>query len=195
MNCYEFTAIDGMKMTFTVSGQTFNGVQVNTSHRPTKRICLQCKSRYTLQDADPPAPPRKFNACSQEEFHSLAVRVNAGCFRFRTNKLAWEDGFTILDNFGNPFYLSFQENWLGVYVYPPLLEPWDEQDPYYYRSRLYYDAMKNFPTGSRLGCKMWLRNGTYSHFNGIPVNFSEFESGSIGIIEGSSDTVSLQIEF
>jgi len=197
MNCYEFTAIEGMKMTFAVAGDNFNGVQVNTSHRPTKRICLQCKSRYILQDADPPAPPRQFNACSKNEFHSLAARVSAGCFRFRTSKLAWHDAVTIFNTNGDPYYLSFQESWLGQYVYPPLLKPWDEQDPYYYRSRLYYDAMKAYPFYSRLACKMWLRNGTYSHFEGIPINFTEFESGSIGRFQDSeyADTVTLQIEF
>lgn len=195
MNCYEFTAIDGMKMTFTVAGETFNGVQVNTSHRPTKRICLQCKSRYILQDADPPSPPRMFNACSKEEFHSLAARVSAGCFRFRTTKLAWHNEVTIFTPTGDSYYLSFQESWLGQYVYPPLLEPWNEQDPYYYRSRLYYDAMKAYPFYPRLACKMWLRNETYSHELGVPVNFTEFESGSIGVVEGYGDTVTLQIEF
>jgi len=190
MNCHEFTSIDGMVLTFVVSGEGWSGTQVNTSVRPSKRICMQCKSRYWLQDQSPTIPPRKYNACSKTEFHALAARRDAGCFRFRTTKLPWHDDISIHDHFGEPFYLSFQESYLTDYVYPPLLKPWREDDPYYYRSLLYYNAMKALPYG-RLHCKMWLRAANYPFFGGSEINFSEFETGSVGV--GESMTVALTV--
>lgn len=199
MNCYEFTAIDKMKLSFEVGGSLgFTGSQTNTSSRPGSRICLQCKYRETFQDqVPPPLPPRKYNQCTKSEFSALAIRQNATCFRFRTTKLAWNDSVSISSaSAGAVYYLSFQQGHTTNYVYPPLLKPWDEQDPYYDNSLLYYNAKKNSPY-SLLACKMWIRDSRYFNAPGIPISFSEFETGSVGYFEeeGQTITVGLTITF
>lgn len=180
MNCYEFTALDGLALNFAmIEDSGYSGTQTNTSRRPTTRTCLRCKTRYTNQDPPTNAPPRKHNACSKEEYAALAIRNGVTCFRFTTGKMPWADSQTITGPDGSVCELSWRPNRFNPYRYPPRLKPWDEQDPYYPGALRQYNAFKN-NIPYFLQFSMWLQNTVYYNEQGPEVIFNNCEDGTIG---------------
>jgi hypothetical protein len=113
-----------------------------------------------------------------------------------TTKLAWNDNVSISQGGNKAYYLSFSAGRTQPYVYPPLLKPWKDTDPYYDKALSYYNAQKQLPGYNRLQATMWLRNTLFPYeTSDLALVFPNFEDGTVGTYNDGEITATLSIEF
>jgi len=156
MNCYQFTAIDGMKLKFKVEANPdqylqIAGEQINTSIRPTTENCLRykCWSQYKTQ-----------NPCSKSEWDKLAIRFNHTCFRFILSHVPEYDDLGIEDQFGTKYYVTFRPSlWYEKIML--FFKPWNSSDQYYEKGLQIYNWKKTQPLGIKARLSLYEVNAGY----------------------------------
>lgn len=198
MNCYEFNAVEGMSISIEVEGwiynpetgnfDTINGVQTHLSVRPTSRPCLICAGSYPFHGDQTPSLPIRL--CDEQEVRDLALRRDANCNRFQLRKAPDANLSTIAvsGREDDPSYFEwpFPYNPGNTgFRQPPIVKPWDPEDPFYARSLVRYNAIvANTPPGAALG-------KLYGFIDPHPcaIFFHEFENGSTGELFATDGTL------